>query len=826
MSIRQKIFLSIFGTACVLMIAISALGFRAARSHLEQQYVTRYESLNGVIAHTLRQLEQNADHISLSALEYLRTHMEEHGIPDNDTLAAMAKRLNVYRLFVIGTDGKFLRDSKGAAELPEVSLFDFCPGYRELVTGNSALEMTPIVPDAGPYTGAHKFTMAPNQQRTHILEVAMRLDFITETLRSVLDSDKNILSVSMLSPSGLVLGRLSADSIEFAPSGNEELPAAYGGRLDYATQTAEFSLRIPLGTGQCCECKVKGLTGSDGAYFYVLKSKVSLKSLAHDIDRLTTTILAACAIALIISLILARWLSQLLISRLGRISNTVQTIVSSGDLSLRLNEGGNDEAAVLARNFDRMIDTIQVQQEKILSSEKDRVLANVASQVAHDVRSPLTALETVLSNTKGIEEEKRVMIRTATKRIKDIANNLLEVYRTDRRGSNQHRSRRPWHVGMLVESIVSEKRVRYGDYSGLQIDAEIAEDAIDLFLDLDQNDMKRVLSNLIDNGVEAHLSKQGSVVVRLQQFNGIAVFEVRDTGGGIHPDKVRKIMSGAVTSGKDRGHGIGLAYVRERVEQWGATFNLESQPAGGTVARIRIRSIPAPVWFAKVISIKVGYTVVIADDDPSIHQVWRTRLAQGVEIVSVTSIDQFEMIVKAMQAAQKPFVCLVDYEFIGEVKTGIDAIKNLGVAASAILVTSRHDEEQVNERCQDLRIKMIPKGVAPVIPIRIVSSDLQFVFLDDDPFILEAWELEAREKKINLRTFSDYRQLLAAAKSMAPETNFYLDHFLGGDKSGVDVAMELHAMGFREIFLSTGYDPAHFRDIPIVKGVFGKEPPF
>lgn len=825
MSIRQKIFFSIFGTACILMIAVSALGFRAARSHLEQQYIMRYESLNGVIAHTLRQLEQNADQISLVALEYLRSHMEAKGIPDYATLTDMAKRLNVYRLFVIAPDGKFLRDSKGPAELPEASLFDFCPGYKELVTGGSSLEMTPIVPDAGPYTGAHKFTMAPNKDRTYILEISMRLDFITEVLRSVLDSDKNIESVSMLSPSGLVLGRMSADSIEFAPTGHEALPTVYGGVLKYETQTAEFSRKIPLGTSQCCECKVKGLTGADGAYFYVLKSRVSLKSLAHDIDRLTTTILAACGLALIVSLFLARWLSQLLISRIDRISNTVQTIVTSGDLNLRLNENGTDEAAVLARNFDRMIETIQDQQGKILSSEKDRVLANVATQVAHDVRSPLTALETVLSNTKGIEEEKRVMIRTATKRIKDIANNLLEVYRTDRRGGGTRASRRPWHVGMLVESIVSEKRVRYADHRNLQIDAEIADDAIDLFLDLDQNDMKRVLSNLIDNGVEAHLSKQGTVLVRLQQFNGIAVFEVKDTGAGIHPDKIRKVMSGAVSS-KDRGHGIGLAYVRERTEQWGATFTLESEVGAGTVARIRMRSVPAPVWFAGIIPVRTGHTVVIADDDPSIHQVWRTRLSDEVKVVNVHSLDQFEKTVKEYQAADHPFLCLVDYEFIGEAKTGIDAIKALGIASSAILVTSRHDEEQVTERCLDLRIKMIPKGIAPEIPIKLISTDMQFVFLDDDPFIIEAWEMEARQKNVKLTTFSDHEKLLAAAKTMAPETVFYLDHFLGGDLSGVDVAKELHARGFREIFLSTGYDPAHFRDIRIVKGVFGKEPPF
>jgi signal transduction histidine kinase len=499
----------------------------------------------------------------------------------------------------------------------------------------------------------------------------------------------------------------------------------------------------------------------------------------------------------------------------------VAAAVSAYLLSQRLNA----EASSVLPSVDEA--ALQVQHAKALTSERERVLATVASQVAHDVRSPLAALETVLANTKGIEEEKRVMLRTATKRIKDIANNLLEAYKLDgptlRRRSTD---RRPYHLGMLVESIVSEKRVRYGDSPKLQIDSEIAEDALDLFLDVDHTDMKRVLSNLIDNAVDAHRNRQGTVVVRLLHINGVAVLHVKDTGSGMHPDKIKKILETRTSLNKDEVPGIGLAFVQEKSLAWGAEFQIESSEERGTLVKFRIRSVPPPAWFTSVINIRRGYQVLIADDDPSIHQVWRSRFAGQIEPLSFTTLAAFETKAKELLLAQSEFACLVDYEFIGEARNGIEAIKSLGIANVSVLVTSRHDEELIMERCTDLRIKMIPKGIAPIIPVRFIENQIKYVFLDDDPFIVEAWEMDASMKKIDLSTFLDYQKLLDQARGLPVDTLFYLDHNLGGEVSGIDVAKKLHLMGFREIFLSTGYDPAHFKDVKVVKGVFGKEPPF
>ncbi len=57
--------------------------------------------------------------------------------------------------------------------------------------------------------------------------------------------------------------------------------------------------------------------------------------------------------------------------------------------------------------------------------EKEKEIVKVTSQVAHDIRSPLVALDMLLENLPQIEEEKRVTVHRAVSRINDIANNLL-----------------------------------------------------------------------------------------------------------------------------------------------------------------------------------------------------------------------------------------------------------------------------------------------------------------------------------------------------------------------------------------------------------------
>ncbi len=95
----------------------------------------------------------------------------------------------------------------------------------------------------------------------------------------------------------------------------------------------------------------------------------------------------------------------------------------------------------------------------VLTKNRDAALGELAAQVAHDIRSPLAALLMSVEETTNLEPETRLMIRSASQRIQDIANILLERRRRpDGHTDPETIALEPVLVANVVERVVSEKR--------------------------------------------------------------------------------------------------------------------------------------------------------------------------------------------------------------------------------------------------------------------------------------------------------------------------------------------------------------------------------
>ena len=66
----------------------------------------------------------------------------------------------------------------------------------------------------------------------------------------------------------------------------------------------------------------------------------------------------------------------------------------------------------------------------------------------------------------------------------------------------------------------------------------------------------------------------------------------------------------------------------------------------------------------------------------------------------------------------------MDYEIIGSPITGLDLIEELGIQNQSILVTSRYEDFLIQERCEILNVKLIPKSMSPFIPIEISNDTI------------------------------------------------------------------------------------------------------
>lgn len=172
--------------------------------------------------------------------------------------------------------------------------------------------------------------------------------------------------------------------------------------------------------------------------------------------------------------------------------------------------------------------------------------ANLAAQVAHDIRSPLVALDAALKNTAQLPEKQRIIVRHAINRIRDIANNLLEKNRQrPSPSSTAVAAGEPLAVHLLsslIYPVITEKRLQFESKLGINIDFELTRESYGLFAKIQPVEFKRLVSNLVNNAVEV-LGDKGAVNVGLANKDDKIILTVADNGKGIPPEILAKLDS-------------------------------------------------------------------------------------------------------------------------------------------------------------------------------------------------------------------------------------------------------------------------------------------
>lgn len=390
-------------------------------------------------------------------------------------------------------------------------------------------------------------------------------------------------------------------------------------------------------------------------------------------------------------------------------------------------------------------------------SEKDRVLyeldqkhtkmlIEVATQTSHDIRSPLSALSMVVGTLSEIPEDKRILIRNATQRINDIANDLLQkgkkniilpLTSTEQDLTEDNPSQIEKFTGSieyiptLVDMLVSEKRMQYREYYDLEIAID-SNSSFGAFSMVNSIELKRALSNLINNSVEALTNHQGKVNVGvkkilLEQSEKVEIF-IQDNGRGIPSSIQNKLGKMGVSYGKsgtESGSGLGIYHAKKTIDLIGGSFQIKSNKTIGTLIQIILPLSSPPAWFAKEIDLTNTKYLVSLDDDISIHQIWASKLKNSVikniEHIPFQSGEEFYKYVSANINKLRQTYFLIDYELLNQSNSGLDLIENLGIEKYSTLVTSHFEDPSLQIRANQLKLPILPKTLAPQIPFNFLA---------------------------------------------------------------------------------------------------------
>lgn len=353
----------------------------------------------------------------------------------------------------------------------------------------------------------------------------------------------------------------------------------------------------------------------------------------------------------------------------------------------------------------------------------------IVRKVAHDINSPLAALNMMLDTASDIPEDKRLFFRRATRSILDIANNLLSNDCVEENAiSTRIEYRWPLLVSDLLSQLLSEKKVQYQNLP-VTFELIIANDAQFAFIQAQKTEFQRAISNLINNAVDSlEIKDDGTiahiVIVQLTADDNSVVIKVKDNGKGMQQDKVDKIRQHqSFTDGKKNGHGLGLQQVWEMLDCNGGDMAIHSDAGKGTSIQLTFPRIAASSWIAQEIHLNPYNIIVILDDDQSIHQAWDLRFASFLESSPSLRLHHFiqgqealDFLGELSSQEKNHVLFLSDYELLYQSRDGLQIIE-ISQVTSAILVTSYYSHPQVRDIATQLNVKMLPKQMAAIIPI-------------------------------------------------------------------------------------------------------------
>lgn len=421
-------------------------------------------------------------------------------------------------------------------------------------------------------------------------------------------------------------------------------------------------------------------------------------------------------------------------------------------------------------------------------------------------------------NEKRIPEEYRIDLREAVEKINDIMADLLLRYRPNADDASE--SKQLTIISTVLTQLISEKRMSFHSKS-IEIKEDFAPESLFAFVNIQRTQVNRALSNLMNNASQAFDSKPGIVTLKLACDNEFVYVSVGDNGKGMPPGMVEKIKNKiAFTEGKKEGHGIGLEQVRDTLERNHAKMSIESEAEKGTQFTLVFSKKQPPAWAIDKIQVKPHDTVLILDDDKSIHGAWDLRFKSLSKQYPSLKFHHFfigEELLKFLptlaEENKKHLLLLTDYELLNQKETGISVIEQSKIKRS-ILVTSHYVKREIQDKVVLLGVKLLPKKLVSHVPIviqeditqTVAAKKIDAIWLDDDVSFAQGIKRSVF-MGCELAYFSNPNELKEKITAYDKGTPILLDNNYEPPFStvkGIDLAKEFHEQGFTRLYLITG----------------------
>ena len=247
----------------------------------------------------------------------------------------------------------------------------------------------------------------------------------------------------------------------------------------------------------------------------------------------------------------------------------------------------NDDLGALVNEYNQMIDKLENSTKLIAQTERDLAWREMAKQVAHEIKNPLTPMKLSIQYLqKAIntaDADPHVLVDRISQTLIEQIENLTQIanefsnFGTLPKGSNERVS-----LNEVVEAIHDLFRKRD------DMDVYLEEPIDDIFVFADKHHLIRILNNLVKNAMQAiPETRRGSIHLKLYRSGQQAIIKVSDNGTGIPQYMRDKVFTPNFTT-KSSGTGLGLAISANMIDTFNGKIYFETEENVGTDFYIEI----------------------------------------------------------------------------------------------------------------------------------------------------------------------------------------------------------------------------------------------
>lgn len=243
-------------------------------------------------------------------------------------------------------------------------------------------------------------------------------------------------------------------------------------------------------------------------------------------------------------------------------------------------ESSSAEIETLVNSYNQMIDELEESAVKLATSEREQAWREMAKQVAHEIKNPLTPMRLTVqsfqrkfdSNDKNIDQKVAEYSNTLIQQIDTMSAIASAFSNFAKMPAQKNEELNVVQIVKLAVDIFNENYIHF--------EAQTEE----LIAKLDRTQLIRVVTNLVKNGIQAMPkdAEHPRIDVNVFSEDNLVKITVQDNGMGISEDTQSRVFEPKFTT-KTSGMGLGLAMVKKIVETYNGSITFTSDYGKGTI---------------------------------------------------------------------------------------------------------------------------------------------------------------------------------------------------------------------------------------------------